>query len=133
MTRPEKPAFSPSFAALLSLCVLAGGCAEDPAVRAKRFFESGNRYYDEKKYREAAIEYRNAIQIEKASSAVAALRTTVELAAREATYQYHLGLAYVQNNEPQHAREALERALRLDKTFAQATEARRVLEEPRAR
>ena len=70
MTRPEKPALSSTFAALLSVCVLAAGCTEDPAVRAKRFFESGNRYYDQKKYREAAIEYRNAIQIEKASGAV---------------------------------------------------------------
>jgi tetratricopeptide (TPR) repeat protein len=53
---------------LLLICSLlaAGvtGCSRDPNVRKQKFFESGEKYFAEGKYREAAIQYSNATQID---------------------------------------------------------------------
>jgi tetratricopeptide (TPR) repeat protein len=40
------------------------GCNRDPNVRKQKFLESGNRYRDKGKLREAAIQYSNAIQVD---------------------------------------------------------------------
>jgi tetratricopeptide (TPR) repeat protein len=40
------------------------GCNRDPNVRKQRFLESGNRYRDQGKIREAAIQYANAVQLD---------------------------------------------------------------------
>jgi cellulose synthase operon protein C len=40
------------------------GCNRDPNVRKQRFLESGNRYRDQDKIREAAIQYANALQLD---------------------------------------------------------------------
>jgi tetratricopeptide (TPR) repeat protein len=40
------------------------GCTRDPNVRKQKFLESGNRYRDQGKFREAAIQYSNAIQVD---------------------------------------------------------------------
>ena len=40
------------------------GCAKDPSVAKKEFVEKGNRQFEQKRYAEAAIEYRNAIAID---------------------------------------------------------------------
>src|SRR5215467_975980 len=45
--------------ALLLLVSLA--CSRDPNVRKQKYFESGKRYFDEGKYRAAAIQFTNAI------------------------------------------------------------------------
>src|ERR1700675_3275047 len=53
--------------ALLAGCFLAamlGGCSRDPNVRKQKYLESGNRYYEKGRYREAAIQYENAIQVD---------------------------------------------------------------------
>ena len=50
------------FCLLLALSV--GACARDPEAKKRRFFESATRYFDAGKYREAVIEYQNAIQID---------------------------------------------------------------------
>src|SRR5262249_8731396 len=47
--------------AALAVLLLAA-CSRDPAVAARRYIENGDRYAKEDKYREAAIEYRNAIK-----------------------------------------------------------------------
>lgn len=65
--------------------------------------------------------------------AVSTLRNTVKLAPRNATYQYHLGLAYVQDGDVANARDALERALALDRSFAYAADAQRLLTELRTK
>jgi Tfp pilus assembly protein PilF len=39
-------------------------CSQDPATRKQRYFESGNQYLAQSKYQEAAIEFRNAVQID---------------------------------------------------------------------
>lgn len=50
------------------LCVavtLLAGCHFDPNVRRQKYLESGDRYSAEGKYREAAIEYLNALRVDK--------------------------------------------------------------------
>ena len=43
------------------LATLVGACSDSEAAK-QRFFESGNRYFAQKQYREAVVEYRNAIR-----------------------------------------------------------------------
>lgn len=50
--------------AVAAIVVLTIGCSRDPEVRKRNYFESGNRYLDQSKPQEAAIEYRNALQID---------------------------------------------------------------------
>jgi tetratricopeptide (TPR) repeat protein len=47
------------------------------------------------------------------TSAIAAFRETVALAGDNATYHYHLGLAYLLGDQPDAGRQSLERALAL--------------------
>jgi tetratricopeptide (TPR) repeat protein len=51
-------------AALLGAAVIVAGCRADPAVRKQQYLESGNRFFDQGKYAEAIIEYRNAIGVD---------------------------------------------------------------------
>ena len=44
--------------------VLFTACNRDPNVRKQKFLESGNRYRDQGKFREAAIQYGNAVQVD---------------------------------------------------------------------
>jgi tetratricopeptide (TPR) repeat protein len=46
------------------IAALLTGCTRDPNVRKQKFLESGNRYRDQGKLREAAIQYQNAIQVD---------------------------------------------------------------------
>jgi Tfp pilus assembly protein PilF len=56
-----------------SLCVvmlfvavaLLAGCHSDPNVRKQKYLESGKRYSAEGKYREAAIQFSNALKVDK--------------------------------------------------------------------
>src|SRR6185437_6982966 len=50
---------------LLGVVVLVG-CTRDPNARKQSYVATGNKYFDQGKYREAAIEYLNAVQIDKA-------------------------------------------------------------------
>jgi Tfp pilus assembly protein PilF len=51
---------------ILAVCLgLAAGCARDPNIRKQKYLASGNSYFDQGKYREASIEYLNALQIDK--------------------------------------------------------------------
>ncbi len=52
---------------LLAVAMAAGltaGCSRDPNVRKQKYFESGKRYSDQEKYREAAIQFLNAVQVD---------------------------------------------------------------------
>src|SRR5581483_11631167 len=51
---------------LLSCALLAAltGCSRDPNARKQKYFESGDKYFAEGKYREAVIQYSNAVQID---------------------------------------------------------------------
>src|ERR1039457_6626108 len=51
--------------ALALIAVLAFvSCSRDPNVAKKRYLDSGNKYFDKARYKEAAIQYRNAIKID---------------------------------------------------------------------
>jgi tetratricopeptide (TPR) repeat protein len=52
---------------LLSCCLVAAlftGCSRDPNARKQKYFDSGEKYFAEGKYREAVIQYSNAVQID---------------------------------------------------------------------
>src|SRR5262245_37906553 len=46
----------------LVLIVVAFGCRTDPNVAKQEYVKSGDRYVEEKKYFEAIVQYRNALQ-----------------------------------------------------------------------
>jgi len=46
------------------LLALLTGCSRDPNVRKQKYFDSGEKYFAEGKYHEAAIQYANAMQID---------------------------------------------------------------------
>ena len=52
----------------LVLCLLFSalttGCSRDPNVRKQKYFDSGEKYFADAKYREAIIQYSNAIRID---------------------------------------------------------------------
>jgi len=97
---------------LLSCCVMAAlfsGCSRDPNVRKQKYFDSGEKYAAEGRYREAIIQYKNAVQIDSrfagahyqmsqaylklgdANSALQELLRTVELAPDD--YRAHADIA----------------------------------------
>ena len=50
---------------LVAVCTLGAfltGCSRDPNVRKQKYLESGQRYFDKGQYREAAIQFQNAIK-----------------------------------------------------------------------
>src|SRR5215469_7152034 len=70
----------------LSALVLAG-CSRDPIVRKQRYFKSGQKYFAEGKYRQAGIQFANAIQIDN----------------RFAAAHYQLAQTYLRLGDGQHA------------------------------
>src|SRR5216684_6522621 len=53
-------------AILLAVSTLwVAGCLRNPAARKLQYFESGKQYFQQAKYSEAAIQFQNAIQIDK--------------------------------------------------------------------
>ena len=50
--------------ALILIATVLAGCSRDPNVRKHKYFESGQRYFEKGQYREAAIQYKNAVQID---------------------------------------------------------------------
>jgi tetratricopeptide (TPR) repeat protein len=51
-------------AVLLGLVALSAGCARSPEAKKARHLERGDRYFKQEQFREAVIEYRNALRIE---------------------------------------------------------------------
>src|SRR3954462_1140841 len=47
---------------LLMAMVILAGCSRDPNVIKKRYLDSGNRYFERGKYKEARIMYLDALQ-----------------------------------------------------------------------
>ena len=84
-------------AVVLAVLVGLASCSRDPSVVKKRYLESGNKYFDKGRYKEASIQYRNALKRDQKygpayyklaqvslktgdiSGAVSALRRAVEL------------------------------------------------------
>ena len=53
---------STRIAALLACLVFVAGCSKDPEVAKREFAARGDAYFQQQKFAEATIEYRNAIQ-----------------------------------------------------------------------
>ena len=49
-------------AVILAMLVGLASCSRDPNVVKKRYLESGNKYFDKARYKEASIQYRNALK-----------------------------------------------------------------------
>jgi cellulose synthase operon protein C len=49
---------------LLLAAALFSGCSPNPNVRKQKYFDSGEKYFAQGKYREAAIQYSNAIRVD---------------------------------------------------------------------
>src|SRR6266576_7269330 len=87
----------------LTACLFTG-CSRDPNVRKQKYFESGQRYFEKGKYREAAIQYSNAIQVDP----------------RFANAHYQLALTYLKLQEWTRAYQELSRTIELQPDNYQA-------------
>jgi cellulose synthase operon protein C len=79
------------------LAVVLTGCSRDPSVRKQKYFESGQRYYAEGKYREAVIQFLNATQVDSTFAAA----------------HYQLAQTYLKMQDWQHAYLEISRTLEL--------------------
>jgi tetratricopeptide (TPR) repeat protein len=79
------------------ITALFTGCSRDPNVRKQKFLESGDRYFSQGKYREAAIQYSNAVQID----------------SRFARAHYQLGQTYLKLGDSSRAFQELSRSVEL--------------------
>src|SRR5579859_188872 len=85
---------------LLGCCLVTSlftGCSRDPNVRKQKYFDSGGKYYAEGKYREAIIQYSNAVQID----------------SRFAAAHYQLAQAYLKTGDSNRAFQELTRTVEL--------------------
>lgn len=89
---------SKSLAAIV-LAMLLGlmACSRDPQVVKKRYFESGNKYFQNGRYKEASIQYRNALKRD----------------ARYGPAHYKLALTSLKTNDIGSAVNSLRRAIEL--------------------
>lgn len=79
------------------LASLLTGCSRDPNVRKQKYFDSGGKYYADGKYREAIIQYSNAVQID----------------SRFAAAHYQLAQAYLKTGDSNRAFQELTRTVEL--------------------
>jgi tetratricopeptide (TPR) repeat protein len=80
---------------LVLAAILLSGCSRDPNVRKQKYLESGQRYFEKAKYREAVIQFSNAIQVDP----------------RFADAHYHLAQAYLKLQQWTPAYQELDRTL----------------------
>ena len=79
------------------ITALLTGCSRDPNVRKQKYLESGDRYFVKGKYREAAIQYANAVQVD----------------SRFAQAHYQLGQSYLKLGDSSRAFQELSRTVEL--------------------
>src|SRR5438270_384966 len=82
---------------LLATIVVLGGCNRDPNVAKRRYLDSGNRYFEKGKYKEARIMYLDALKKDH----------------RYGPAYYHLGLTALKIGPTSEAVSALRRAVEL--------------------
>jgi cellulose synthase operon protein C len=85
------------FFILTLLASFLTGCSRDPNVRKQKYFESGQRFFEKSKFREAAIQYSNAIQVDP----------------RFADAHYRLALTYLRLGEVNRGFQELQRTVEL--------------------
>jgi tetratricopeptide (TPR) repeat protein len=83
--------------ACATIAALFSGCSRDPNVRKQKYFESGESYFAKGKYREAAIQYANAVQVD----------------SRFTQAHYQLGQTYLKLHDLQRAFQELSRTVEL--------------------
>ena len=111
------------------VCSLLTGCSRDPNVRKQKYLESGQRYFQKGKYREAAIQFQNALQVDPRyvdahyqlaqcslklgimQGAYAQLLRTVDLEPRHWKAQIDLGNMFLAGREFKRAQEKAELVL----------------------
>lgn len=87
------------------LLLLAGwGCSRDPNVVKQKYLQSGNRYFENGKFKEASLMYRNALKKDM----------------RFGEAYYRLGLTELKLNRPNEAARAFTRAVELQPKSVQA-------------
>jgi tetratricopeptide (TPR) repeat protein len=79
------------------LAVLLTGCSRDPNVRKQKYFDSGEKYFAQRNYREAAIQFANAVQVD----------------SRFAQAHYELSQAYLKLGDTNRAFQELNRTVEL--------------------
>ncbi len=97
----------PPLTAVLAIAVtlvIAAGCARDPEVTKQRYLESGQQYFVKSEYREASIQFRNALKIDP---------DFVE-------GHYRLGLTYLQLKDWRDAYQAFDTVVRQDPNHLEA-------------
>lgn len=98
-------------------------CSRDPMTRRREYFESGTRFFQEQKYREAAIQFQNALQtdpryaeahyqlalcylkLEIWEGAYAELLRTVDLAPKNWKARNELGILFLRSQQWKRAQE----------------------------
>jgi len=112
-TRPGEIRTRTVALALVAAAVLIAGCRRDPGVAKRAYFDAANRYFAQKNYDEAIIEYRNALKYDP----------------KFGDARYRLGQAYMRTGDAQNAFREYIRAADLlpDNTDVQLTTARFLL------
>src|SRR5882724_1692741 len=82
---------------LLAPLILLGSCKRDPNLRKQKYLESGERYFKVAKYREAVIQFSNALQVDP----------------RFVEGHYQLAQAYIKLQDWNMAYEQLEKTVKL--------------------
>src|SRR5579863_6582663 len=93
----SRPAAIRVFFLCLLMMVSFTACSRNPNVRKQKYFVSGEKYFAEGKYREAAIQYSNAVQIDP----------------RFAQAHYQLSQTYLRLGDPNRASQELYRTVEL--------------------
>src|SRR5271165_7012403 len=81
----------------LCICLVISACSRDPNVRKQKYLQAGQKYFSNGKYREAAIEFVDAIQIDP----------------NFAEAHYQLSQTYIKLQKPQAAGQELARTVEL--------------------
>src|ERR1700722_11959781 len=97
MSRPVAVRLLLSCSMIAVCAVWLTGCSRDPNVRKQKYLDSGEKYFAQGNYREAAIQYANAIQID----------------SRLAQAHYDLGQAYLKLGDTNRAYQELSRTVEL--------------------
>lgn len=126
---------------LLTLCIMfiaSLACSRDPNVRKQKYFESGNRYFEQGKYNEAVVEFSNAakldpsfanahyqlaetyIRLQAWSDAYRELQRTVELDPSNVKAQLELGNLLVAARSLAEAQGVIDKLLEKDPNNADA-------------
>jgi cellulose synthase operon protein C len=87
----------PLAAILVAVIVISVGCSRDPNVRKQKFLASGKNYFAQGKYREAAIQFGNAVQLDP----------------RFAEAHYQLAQACLRLQDPNRAYQELSRTIQI--------------------